>query len=135
MPHVATEEFTEALNRDPEFIIAARYWNAIVRVGLGVETYILKFRDGRLESMAPPAGDNFMTLSRNYDIEIYAPEHEWAQLFVDVPRPFYQDLFAAVTKHDFRFGGDMKMFFAYYAALRRLFKLMSSYTKVVEEAK
>lgn len=35
MPFVDTERFTEALNLDPEFKIAARFWNAIVRLEIG----------------------------------------------------------------------------------------------------
>lgn len=54
MPFVDTERFTEALNLDPEFKIAARFWNAIVRLEIGDETYVLVIRDGRLDSMAPP---------------------------------------------------------------------------------
>ncbi|REE70873.1 hypothetical protein C8E05_0202 [Rhodococcus wratislaviensis] len=135
MPFVDTERFTEALNLDPEFKIAARFWNAIVRLEIGDETYVLVIRDGRLDSIAPPEGNNLMTVARNYDIEISAPIEEWGKFFQRVPRPFYQDLFSAVTRHNFRYGGDMKMFFAYYAALRRLFDLMRSYTNVAEEAK
>ncbi|PQP25487.1 hypothetical protein [Rhodococcus opacus] len=135
MPFVDTEQFTEALNLDPEFKIAARFWNAIVRLEIGDETYVLAIRDGRLDSMAPPEGNNLMTVARNYNIEISAPIEEWSKFFQRVPRPFYQDLFSAVTRHNFRYGGDMKMFFAYYAALRRLFDFMRSYTHVAEEAK
>ncbi|MGW4334109.1 hypothetical protein ACWEK5_14930 [Rhodococcus koreensis] len=135
MPFVDTERFTEALNLDPEFKIAARFWNATVRLEIGDETYVLVIRDGRLDSMGAPAGNNLMTVSRNYDIEISAPVEEWSKFFERVPRPFYQDLFSAVTRHNFRYGGDMKMFFAYYAALRRLFDFMRTFTNVAEEAK
>ena len=135
MPFVDTERFTEALNLDPEFKIAARFWNATVRLEIGDETYVLVIRDGRLDSMGAPAGNNLMTVSRNYDIEISAPIEEWSKFFQRVPRPFYQDLFSAVTRHNFRYGGDMKMFFAYYAALRRLFDFMRTFTNVAEEAK
>ena len=135
MPRVDTAGLRAALNSDPEFVIAARFWNATVRLGLGESTYILKVRDGELQSMDPPGAPNLMTELRDYDLEIYAPEQEWAQFFVDVPRPFYQDLFSAVTRHDFRYGGDIKMFFAYYAALRRMLKVMSSYATILEEAK
>ncbi|WP_159924004.1 hypothetical protein [Rhodococcus sp. WAY2] len=135
MPFVDTDRFTEALNLDPEFKIAARFWDAIIRLEIGDETYILVVREGRLKSMTPPAGNNFMTVSRNYDIEVSAPAEEWNRFFQRVPRPFYQDLFSAISRHNFRYGGDMKMFFAYYAALRRLFDFMRSYTRVAEEAK
>ncbi|MBV6756329.1 MULTISPECIES: hypothetical protein [Rhodococcus] len=135
MPFVDTERFTEALNLDPEFKIAARFWNATVRLEIGDETYVLVIRDGRLDSMGAPAGNNLMTVSRNYDIEISAPVEEWGKFFERVPQPFYQDLFSAVTRHNFRYGGDMKMFFAYYAALRRLFDFMRTFTNVAEEAK
>ena len=135
MPFVDTEGFTSALNLDPEFKIAARFWNAIVRLEIGDETYVLVVRDGQLLSVAPPEGNNLMAVSRNYDIEVSAPVEEWNNFFQRVPKPFYQDLFSAVSRHNFRYGGDMKMFFAYYAALRRLFDLMRSYTTVAQEAK
>jgi hypothetical protein len=52
---------------------------------------------------------------------------------VDEPKPFYHDLFAAVTRHDFEWGGDVKLWFAYYGALRQMFWLMRHHVTLKQE--
>ena len=41
-----------------------------------------------------------------------------------MPRPFYQDLYAATVHHGFSVSGDTLNYCAYYPALRRLVELM-----------
>jgi hypothetical protein len=123
-----------ALNSDPEFRIQARFWDARIRIVFGEEPVTMIVRTGVVERLEAPSGENFMTDSRDYDIEIKAPVDEWRKFLQKVPKPFYQDLFSAVTRHNFTYGGNMKMFFAYYGALRRAFHLMRSFTTAAAEA-
>jgi hypothetical protein len=41
-----------------------------------------------------------------------------------VPKAFYQDLMAAMTRHNFRVEGNLVAFNPYYRAICRLFELM-----------
>jgi hypothetical protein len=103
------EALLEAINSDPEFRIAARYWNGSFRLGMGPdEAYLFRVRDGRLV----------------WDFEVSGPADGWRQLLSAVPPPFYQDVASAVLRHGFTLGGDVESFFAYHAALRRVIDVM-----------
>jgi hypothetical protein len=41
-----------------------------------------------------------------------------------MPRPFYQDLNAAMWRHNFHFEGDALAYYPYYRALNRIFELI-----------
>jgi hypothetical protein len=108
---------TASANADGEFKLAARLWNADVRFDIGADTYVMRMRNGRISDFAKGA-------TPNYDVKISAPEHDWRELLKPVPKPFYQDLMAAMTRHNFRVEGDLLGFNPYYRAICRLFELM-----------
>jgi hypothetical protein len=108
----------ERANRDGEFALHARFWNATIKLGVGSANYRLDICDGAVKSCAPWFG----TLAG--DLVIEADEAEWANLLEPMPRPFYQDLRAATIHHGFSVVGDTKNYCAYYPALRRLIELM-----------
>ena len=112
------ETFCELTNNDPEYLIAARFWNASMKLEMEVSTHILRIQEGTIsvDSSAPA--------SETCDITISAPSHDWKKMFAPVPEPFYQDLFAATVYHDFSYDGDLELMFAYYPALRRMIELM-----------
>jgi hypothetical protein len=108
----------ERANNDGEFALHARFWNATVKLQIGAATYRLDIRDGALKACAPWHG----TIAG--DLAIEASEAEWANLLAPMPRPFYQDLYAATIHHGFSVVGDTKNYYAYYPAVRRLIELM-----------
>jgi len=108
----------ERANADGEFALHARFWNATVKLGIGDSNYRLDIRDGAIQRCAPWFG----TIAG--DLAIEADEAEWANLLERVPRPFYQDLYAATIHHGFAVVGDTKNYCAYYPAVRRLIELM-----------
>ena len=55
---------------------------------------------------------------------VSAPTSEWQQFLERVPKPFYVDLWGAMTHHGFKASGDMESLYAYYPAVRRLFDIM-----------
>ena len=112
-----TNAITSAANADGEFKLAARLWNADVRFDVGADTYLMKMRDGRISDFS-------RTASSNYDVKISAPDDDWRELLRPVPKAFYQDLMAAMTRHNFRVEGDLLGFNPYYRAICRLFELM-----------
>jgi hypothetical protein len=110
----------DSANEDGEFKMAARFWNATVRLDIGEQPHILRVRDGRLVSLCKCDSAE----AAGYDIRISAPEADWEELLRPVPRPFYQDLMAASWRHGFRVEGRVVEFYPYYRAINRLFELI-----------
>lgn len=106
-----------AANSDGEFKLAARLWDTDVRFDVGADVYLMRVRDGRISEFS-------RNNSPQYDVKISAPESDWRELLKPVPKPFYQDLMAAMTRHGFRVEGDLLAFNPYYRATCRLFELM-----------
>lgn len=117
-----TRAVIEAANGDGEFKIAARLWNSTVRLDAGERAFALRVRDGRIEGFDPLNGPAATTA--HWDVRIAAPESDWRELLRPVPKPFFQDLMAAIWRQDFRVEGDLVGFFPYYRAINRLFELM-----------
>jgi hypothetical protein len=112
-----------AANGDPEFGIAARFWNAVLRFEMGDSgSFVLRIRDGRvagteqLDDVAWHAGAS--------TIVIAAPAEEWGRLLSPLPPPFFQDLWAATKHHGFDVSGDLEGFSQYYPALGRLIDVL-----------
>jgi hypothetical protein len=118
MALIAWEEIPRRVNHDGEFRLASRFWNVRLRLDLGVESQLLCFQEGRLREIesCDPAAD--------CDLHISAPLEDWSRLMEPVPRPFYQDLFAAQIHHGFQMNEDPLEYAAYYPALRRLIEIL-----------
>ena len=109
-------ELLEAINADPEFRLAARFWNGSFRLSMGAdEGYVFRVRDGQVVHV-----NRQPTVFDAWDFEIGGPREGWAEILAKIPRPFYQDPASAVFRHGFTLGGDIESFFAYHAALRRV---------------
>lgn len=126
-----SESFLAQINADPEFQLESRYLSLKLRLEMGADTFIVKVREGAVDVFVP-SGPNHMTLMHDYDLEISASNEEWTKFLSKNPKPFYQDLFSVVIKHDFRWGGNVKMWFANYGALRRFFDVMRAHTLEME---
>jgi hypothetical protein len=109
----------ERANGDGEFRLHARFWNAKVRIVRGSERTLLEMVAGEIRRAQPWDAADY-----GADLEIAAPPADWEALLEAVPRPFYQDLFAAQAHHDVRMNGDDHHLCAYYPAVRRLMELM-----------
>ena len=125
------DSFLAQINSDQEFQLESRYLNLKLRLEMGDDTFIVKVKEGAVDIFVP-SGPNHMTLMHDYDLEISASNEEWTKFLATNPKPFYQDLFSAVIKHDFRWGGNVKMWFANYASLRRFFDVMRAHTLEME---
>lgn len=115
MPTFDTTRLREAANADPEFRLAARFWHALIRVEAGDEPYELRLEDGEIVAFDHVRGAQ----SGGEDIRIAASKEGWEQFLAPVPRPFFQDLNAAVFREGFVLEGDPVVFGPYYPALRR----------------
>jgi hypothetical protein len=110
----------DAINADPEFRLAARFWNGSFRLSMGAEeAYVFRVRDGQIVDL-----NLRPTVFDAWDFEIQGPKAGWTEILAKVPRPFYQDPASAVFRHGFTLGGDVESFFAYHAALRRVIAVL-----------
>ena len=105
-------------NSDGEFLLGARYWNTRIKIAVGSDHSMLSIADGLVDSVSA------CEESTDSDLGISAPDSEWAEMLARVPKPFYQDLYAARFHHDFYYEGDFTNFCAYYPAIRRLIEIM-----------
>ncbi len=106
-------------NADPEFRMAARYWNATLSLESPSRALRLEIADGQVESCRESDAGQPATIT------IVAPADGWAQFLAAVPRPFYQDLLGGcVQHHGFQVTGDILSLSAYYQAATRLFAVM-----------
>lgn len=117
---IAWSELRSRVNEDPEFRLAARFWEATLRLDFGASSLRLRFEDGMLREVAPCPTD------APCDLFIGASDQDWRELLAPVPRPFYQDLFGAQLQHGVRLPEDLLSYAAYYPALRRLVQLLSA---------
>lgn len=116
------DRLQDAANNDPEFRIAARFWNSALRFEMGDAVLHVRLVDGRITTVAP--GRPAIELLTPSNICVAAAAAEWQQLLQPIPKPFYVDLWSATAHHGFTVAGDMEMFYAYYPAVRRLIDLM-----------
>ena len=130
MAYLFSEALLVAVNKDPEFRLAARYWNGIVKFTMGPRVYLLILKDGELHEVIRDPG---MMNDWDFDLYIQAPADEWQKLLEAVPKPFYQAILPASIYHGFSLGGDFTSFCAYYRALSRLVELMRGHAVFEKE--
>ena len=123
------DDIRDRLNRDPEFVLTARYWYCDRRFVVGEDLYFMHIENGRVES--------FQQGTQGFDpytINIGGPVEVWQQMLVARPRPFYHDWFAASFHHDFELGGDLESAYAYYFAIRRIHAMMGESVRALAAA-
>lgn len=118
MPSIPWARLPEQVNADGEFRLAARFWDACVRLDFGGESRALRFEGGRLVEVRPCGQDAAC------DLWVSASAEDWEKLLEPVPRPFYQDLVGAQLHHGFRMNENPLAWAAYYPALRRLVEIL-----------
>lgn len=106
-------------NADPEFRLAARYWNATLSLESPSRALRVEIADGQVASCRESEAGQPATIA------VVASDDGWTQFLAPLPRPFYQDLLGGcVQHHGFAVTGDMLALSAYYQATQRLFAVM-----------
>jgi hypothetical protein len=118
---IATSALQTTLNGDPEFRLAARFWDCRIRYRLGDDAFVLVIRNGEVAAVVERPG-----VFDDYEIDIAADEASWQKILAPVPPPFYHDLFPAQLHHGLRMSGDLASLLAYYGAVRRITDVMRS---------
>lgn len=93
-----------------------------MRLDIGDDAYVLRMRDGSIAEFVQL--DASRAASLKPDVRIAASQSDWHELLKPVPKPFFQDLMAAITRQGFALDGDLVGFYPYYRAINRLFELM-----------
>ena len=106
-------------NADPEFRLAARYWNVTLSLESTTRALRVEIVEGRIANCREAEAGEPATIT------VRAPDDGWAQFLAPMPRPFYQDLLGGcVQHHGFTVAGDILTLSAYYQATQRLFAVM-----------
>jgi hypothetical protein len=109
----------QSVNADPEFRLAARYWNATLSLESPSGALRVEIADGRVTTCREAETAQPATIT------VQAPDEGWAEFLAAVPKPFYQDLIGGcVQHHGFALSGDIHSLSAYYQASTRLFAVM-----------
>ena len=108
----------DRLEADGEFRVAARHWNATLRLDLGADSHAIRFEEGHVVAVEPCASDH------ECDVFVSAPDQVWDRMLQVAPRPFYHDFFMAQLHHGVVMNPDLLDYAAYYPALRRLLEVL-----------
>ncbi len=112
-------ELQRSANADPEFRLAARYWDATLSLESPSRALRVEITDGSIASCRESEPGQPATIT------VVASAEGWAQFLAPLPRPFYQDLLGGcVQHHGFAVKGDVLSLSAYYQASQRLFAIM-----------
>jgi hypothetical protein len=109
----------QALDADPEWRLAARFWDARIRFFVGGDGYLMDIKDGQLVDFSQDAPD-----PDNYDILIGGPAETWAEILEEIPRPYYQSFLPAKVFHGFTCAGDIECLYTYYGAVDCILRCM-----------
>ena len=130
MPLVDPTRLQASANADPEFRMAARYWNATLSLESPSRALRVEIVDGQVASCRESE------TGRPATIIVVASDVGWVQFLATVPGPFYQDLLGGcVQHHGFQVNGDMLSLSAYYQATQRLFAVMRALRASTGEAR
>jgi hypothetical protein len=107
--------FKDYVNADPEFKIAARFLTKDACLEVGNVKCIVKFRDGVITQITT---EN--TNSAAWDFAIRASEDAWSKFLMPIPPRFYDGVFGAVIRGNFRLEGDTISAFSHFWAITRM---------------
>lgn len=114
----------DSVNRDAEFAIAARFWNACIRFYTNeADEYFMVIRDGRVVKFQE-GSDGYQAS----DIYVGGPRETWRDLLAPVQPRFCNDFFPAAIHRGMRLGGDLSSLYAYYSAMQRILAVMRQET-------
>jgi hypothetical protein len=123
------EGMTRVFNSDPEFQIAARFWDGALEFGVGETLYRLSISAGKVAGVdviaLEAAGE--VDRGRSSQVRICAPEEDWEKILMDPAPAFYLDYYSASVHHSVTLDGDPETLWAYYPAIRRttdLFRML-----------
>jgi hypothetical protein len=104
---LTVESLPDRVNSNEPLVRRGRYVSASMLLELGSASYIVRIRDGRIESVEPkPAVMPVWTFA------LRAPREEWDQFFAHRPKPGAHDIMALMRRRVLTVEGDLHPFIA-----------------------
>jgi len=113
------ERLRERINQDGAFRQVSQDMTLNMALETDGVTRLVTFRDGTLTSIRP-----FVTVTEPVDLTIRGDTTFWRNLLSPVPPPRFQNLYAGVRAETCHVSGNAELYWAYVAALTRLFDVM-----------
>ena len=109
----------ERINQDGAFHQVSRDMALTIAIETDGTARLVTFRDGVLTAIRP-----FVAVTEPVDITISGDATFWRNLLAPVPPPRFQNLYAAVRAETCKVSGNAELYWAYFAALTRLFDVL-----------
>lgn len=113
-----TEQLRNAINKDPEFELAAKYMSQDVGFAVDDAEYVVEVREGIVTKIKPNLG------FESWNFRIQGTEETWEQFLQPVPPPLYNHLFAGLLGGSLTLKGDLVAAFAFFWATSRMMDVM-----------
>lgn len=111
-------QIIKTVNCDPEFQLAARFMSENFLLSTGDTQCIIKIRDGLLTEI------ELNPLSVTWHFSIRATTGFWEKFLTPVPPPFYNSLYAGMSRGMVAVEGELQTAYAYFWAVTRLLDIM-----------
>jgi hypothetical protein len=109
----------DAINNDPEFKLASRFFSKDILLVVGESKCIIKMREGVvIEIKLDP------TFMNPWSFFIKGSTETWQKFLQPIPPPFFTDLYGCISRQNFELGGDIEAAFAHYWALTRMLDIL-----------
>ena len=114
-----TAHVRDAINNDPEFKLASRFFSKDILLIVGDSKSIVRVLDGNVtEIKLNPAFTN------PWSFFIKGSPETWQKFLQPIPPPFFTDLYGCISRQHFELGGDIEAAFAHYWALTRMLDVL-----------
>jgi hypothetical protein len=113
------ERLRERVNRDGAFRQVSQDMTLNIALETDGAVRLITFRDGTLTSIKP-----FVAVTEPVDLTIRGDATFWRNLLSPMPPPRFQNLYAGVRAETCQVSGNAELYWAYFAALTRLFDVM-----------
>ncbi len=109
----------DAINHDPEFRLASRFFSQDILLVVGESKCLVKVRDGVITDMT--LDPSFMN---PWSFFIKGSVEAWQKFLLPVPPPFFTDLYGGIARKNFELGGDIEAAFAHFWPLTRMLDVL-----------
>ena len=113
------EAVRKAINSDPEFKLASKFFSKDFLLVVGDSRCIIKVRDGLVTELVldPNPLDPWSFM-------IKGSLASWEKFLLPAPPPFHNGLYPAMVRQILELGGDLESAFAHFWPVARLLDLM-----------
>ena len=110
-----TAHVRDAINSDPEFRLASRFFSKDILLIVGDAKCVVKLRDGTVTDIK--LNPTFMN---PWSFFVKGSTETWQKFLQLMPPPLFTDLYGCISRQHLELGGDIEAAFAHYWALTRM---------------